>query len=138
MAEIKKPGAYFSTMVKNSYKDEFRSNDNFYNHISSVGDESDVQVEISKSSAPPEGDTDSIEQRLGEGNATNWLLFMENKRLHRALSKLPAYDLNLVYMLYVLRLNQAECADILGINQGSISKRHNRIKNILSKFLKRE
>ena len=43
MAEIKNIEAYFGTVVRNSYKNEYRSNDNFFKHISSAGDDSDIQ-----------------------------------------------------------------------------------------------
>jgi len=42
MSEIKNLMAYFSAMVRNSHKTGYRSNDNFYEHISSVGDEHDI------------------------------------------------------------------------------------------------
>ena len=49
MAEIKNKEGYFHTIVRNSYKDEYRSNDNYFKHISSVGDETDIQKRYSQS-----------------------------------------------------------------------------------------
>lgn len=43
MSHIKNREAYFRTMVKNMDKNEYRANDNFFNHIDSVGDETDIR-----------------------------------------------------------------------------------------------
>ena len=88
MAEIKNPEAYFGTMVRNSYKDEFRANDNSFKHISSVGDEADIQQESTQGERQMEQDSYFIERQLCESSIQNWLLFMENERLHKALSTL--------------------------------------------------
>lgn len=84
MAEIKNPMAYFATMVRNSYKTEYRSNDNFYKHISSVGDEHDIQDKLGSEKSVLENDVDSIEKQLSESSVENWLVFMENEKLHKA------------------------------------------------------
>ena len=138
MAEIKNPVAYFSRMIQNLDKNEYRANDNFYNHISSIGDGGDLQREYMKSKSVPEQDAYSIERRLSEASLENWLLLLDNTALHDALSELPGEHLRLVYMLYVQRLKQAECASILGVKQAEISKLHSRIKKILQKRLEME
>ncbi len=46
---IKNPVAYFSRMIQNLNKNEYRANDNFYNHVSSIGDGGDLQREYMKS-----------------------------------------------------------------------------------------
>jgi RNA polymerase sigma factor (sigma-70 family) len=135
MTEINNPEAYFSKMVRNSDKNEYRSNDNFYNHISSVGDANDLQQECAKRQNPSEHEANSIEQHLSEASVENWLLLLDNTSLHKALSELPAGHLMLMYMLYVQRLKQAECALILGIKQAEVSRLHSRIKRVLQKRL---
>ena len=134
MAEIKNPEAYFATMVRNSYKDEYRANDNFYNHISSVGDESDIQLQSSEL-APHECDTDFIEQRLSEDSAENWLLFMEHTRLHTALSSLPMADVDFLLQLAGFCFNKAAFAKVNGVSQQSVSKRFHRLRKKILVFL---
>ncbi len=115
MAEIKNPEAYFSRMIQNLDKNEYRANDNFYNHISSIGDGGDLQRECMKSNPTQERDDCSIERQIGEASVENWLLLLDSPALHDALSELPDEHLKLMYMLYVLRLRQVECASILGV-----------------------
>ncbi|GHU82071.1 hypothetical protein FACS1894191_8890 [Clostridia bacterium] len=137
MTEIKNPEAYFGTMVRNSYKNEFRANDNFFNHISSVGDESDIQQEFTGEERRQEHDTDFIEQRLCEVSVENWLLFMENERLHSILSQLPPKDVELLFLLFVVRLRQTDIARFYNVSQGAIGYRYKRLKiKILDSFKK--
>ncbi len=135
MAEIKNPEAYFSRMIQNLDKNEYRANDNFYNHISSIGDGGDLQREYMKSKSVPEQNTNAIERQIGEASVENWLLLLDSPALHDALSELPDEHLKLMYMLYVLRLKQAECASILGLKQAEVSRLHSRIKKILQNRL---
>ena len=86
MADIKNPMAYFSAMVRNSRKTEYRSNDNFYKHISSVGDEDDIQDKLGGEKSVQEHGVDYIEKQLSESSVENWLLFMEKECPHKALS----------------------------------------------------
>ncbi len=60
---IKNPVAYFSRMIQNLDKNEYRANDNFYNHISSIGDGGDLQRECMKSKSVPEQNTNAIERQ---------------------------------------------------------------------------
>lgn len=137
MTKIKNPEAYFSTMVRNSYKNEFRANDNFFNHISSVGDESDIQQESTGEERQQEHDTNFIEKRLCEASVENWLLFMENERLHSILSKLPKKDVELLFLLFVVRLRQADIARLCNVSQGAIGYRYKRLKIKILSFLKK-
>lgn len=136
MAEIKNPEAYFGTMVRNSYKNEFRANDNFFNHISSVGDETDIQQEFVEAKRPQEYDAYFIERQLCESSGENWLLFMENKRLHTALSSLPMADVEFLLELVVgFKLNQTAFAKANGVSRQSVSKRFRRLRKIISEIL---
>ena len=130
MSEIKNPEAYFATIVRNSNKDEYRANDNFYKHISSVGDGTDISIRVELENHIY-SDAYTIESALSEESLENWMLLLESTTLHFALSELPAANLKLVYMLYVLRLNQDQCAEILGLKRAAVCRRHDRIIKIL-------
>lgn len=135
MAEIKNPMAYFSTMVRNSYKTEYRSNDNFYKHISSVGDEFDIQEKLDGEKGTPQSGSDAIEQSLGEASAENWLLFMENERLQKALSSLLPADVQFLFALSTFDFKQTALARFLGVSQSAVAQRKKRIfKKILRFF----
>lgn len=136
MAEIKNPEAYFGTMVRNSYKDEYRANDNFFKHISSVGDEAGIQQESSEPKRHLESDTDFIEQQLSELSVENWLLFMENERLHKALSSLPVADVEFLLELVAgFKCNQTAFAEANGVSRQSISKRFRRLRKKILEIL---
>ena len=136
MAEIKNPEAYFGTMVRNSYKDEFRANDNFFKHISSVGDEADIQQEFSEPERQLEYDANFIEQRLSELSVENWLLFMENERLHKALSSLPMAEVEFLLELVAgFKLNQTAFAKANGVSRQSVSKHFRRLRNKILEIL---
>ena len=135
MADIKKEDAYFCVVVRNSYKDEYRANDNFYKHISSVGDEADIQQQAAPKATHIECDIYFIEQQLFERDLENWLLFMDNLNLRKALLALTETNRMLIHMLYVKRFNQTECAKVLGITQGAVAQRHTYIKNFIKNFL---
>ena len=135
MEKIKNKDAYFHTALNNSYKNEYRANDNFFKHISSVGDGVDIQRHTSSRAMHAEPDSHSIEHQLCEGSVDNWLMFMENKRLHNILSRLPQADVELLFLLYSVRLRQTDIAILYGVSQGAIGWRHKRLKKIISDFL---
>ena len=131
MAEIIKPNAYFRTVVRNSDKNEYRSNDNYFNYISSVGGEADIQRECSGEKVSSECGTDHIEQALSETSAKNWLLFMKNEQLHIALSSLPISDVEFLLALAGCNFNKSEYAQENGISQQAVSKRFHKLKKII-------
>lgn len=135
MAEIKNPKAFFSAVVRNSYKDEYRANDNFYNHISSVGDDSDVQREYTERIL--EYRTDFIEWQLIEANVENWLLLMEDEHLHTALNDLPVTDVEFLLRLAKYRFNKTDYAKEIGISQQAVSKRFHRLRKKIIDILKK-
>jgi DNA-directed RNA polymerase specialized sigma24 family protein len=128
MAEINNPEAYFGRMLRNSDKNEYRANDNFYNHISSVGDEYDIQQESAVQDGLQKPDANSIERQISEASAENWLLFMENERLHKALSTLPTADVEFLLELARFRFNQAIFAKSTRTTRQAVSKRFLRIR----------
>lgn len=134
MANIKNPGAYFGTIVRNMDKNGFRSNDNFFGHISSVGGEADVLRKLVNSRQPYENRTDSIEKHLFESDTQNWLLFMENEQLHKALSALPETDIDFLLGLTAFGFNQTEYAAAIGVSRQWISKRFLRLRKIILKM----
>jgi DNA-directed RNA polymerase specialized sigma24 family protein len=134
MAEIKNPEGYFTRIVQNSYKDEYRSNDNFYNHISSVGDEHEVQLECAKQEAAKEPDADFVERELCDTSVENWLLLMENERLHTALCNLPTADVKFLLALANYRFNKTDFAKDRGISQQAVSKRFHRLRKKIISF----
>ena len=127
MAGAKKSDAYFTVTVKNSYKNEYRSNDNYYNHVSSVGDEVDIERETAGKNRP-ENIADDIDQQLSESSAENWLLFMENERLHTALSGLPLTDVEFLLELAGYHFNKTAYAQTNGSSQQAVSKRFHKLR----------
>ena len=134
MAEIKNPMAYFSAAIRNWNKTDYRSNDNFYKHISSVGDEQDIQDKLGGDKTVRHGGIDDIEQRLSEASVENWLLFMENERLHKALTSLPARDVQFLFTLSVFDFKVTVVAKFLGVSATAVSRRKHRIFNKILRF----
>ena len=135
MSKIKKPEAYFKRVVQNSYKDEFRANDNFFKHISSVGDEADIQLKHTEEKINLETDDNLIDSIISESSAENWLFFIENEKLFAALSILSREDIELLYILYVYGYSQREAASLYNVSHIAIGKKFRRIMRILRKFL---
>ena len=135
MAEIKNTDAYFGAMVRNSRKDDYRANDNFYKHISSVGDELDMQREVVKQRGEETSDTNSVERSLSELDAVNWLLFMENVQLHKALARLPIADVEFLLELSRFNFNQSVYAKMNSISKQAVSKRFRKLREKILKIL---
>lgn len=133
MAGIDNPMAYFTRVVQNMDKNDYRSNDRFYSYISSVGNEQDVLVEMAKIIQEPIQDT--IESEIMASCVENWLMHIENEILYSAISELTKSNQFLLYLLYVRELTQKECGYILGIKQASVARRRKRILNQLKSFL---
>jgi DNA-directed RNA polymerase specialized sigma24 family protein len=127
MAEIINPMAYFSAAIGNWNKNDYRSNDNFYKHISSVGDENDLQEKLGGDKTVRHGGIDDIEQKLSEASVENWLMFMENERLHKALTSLPKADVQFLFTLSVFNFKAVAVAKFLGITPSAVSRRKRRI-----------
>ena len=136
MAEIRNLEAYFGTIVRNSYKNEYRSNDNYFNHISSVGDDSDIQQKSGDDSDKADLNISSIEMQLYEASVKNWLLFMDNEQLHRALSSLPTADVEFLLELSKFHFQKAAFARVNNVSQQAVSKRFHRLRKIILKILK--
>ena len=136
MTEIKKPEAYFGKMVKNSDRNEFRANDNYFKYISSVGNEVDLQLEASKGKHAQEHITDFIEQQLCEADIDNWLLFMENEQLHKALTELSRPELRLLYVLIVHGLTHREAANLYSVSHTTVGKKYRQIISNIKLFFK--
>ena len=134
MSEIKNPMAYFSAAIRNWNKTDYRSNDNFYKHISSVGDEQDIQDKLGGDKTVRHGGIDDIEQRLSEASVENWLMFMENERLHKALTSLRTADVQFLFSLSVFDFNQEALATFLGVTSSAVSRRKKRIFNKILRF----
>ncbi len=137
MAEIKNPEAYFSKMVQNSDKNEYRSNDNYYSYISSVGDANDLQQECAKRHKASECEVDSVERYLSEASVENWLLFMENEKLHTVLSSMPTDDVAFLLELARFRFNQTAFANATATTRQAISKRFLRLRKKISEGMKK-
>ena len=135
MSHIKNPEAYFHTMVKNMDKNDYRANDNFFKHIDSVGDETDIRKKINAQTYG-EPDAYSVEGSFCETSVENWLLFMENERLHSALRQLSHEELRLLFLIYVQHIEQCQIAPLCGLTPSGLNKRLARIKTKLKKFYK--
>lgn len=132
---IKNPEAYYATVVRNMDKNDYRANDNFYKHVDSVGDEQDIRKKIRDSQSGPIPHDFSMERQLCDASLQNWLMTLENDSLYNALIMLPPDNLKLIYLLYVRGLSQTECALSLGVKQGAVSRKHNRIKLFLQNHM---
>ncbi|MDR1704902.1 MAG: hypothetical protein LBS19_09515 [Clostridiales bacterium] len=133
MAEIKNPDAYFSRIVRNSYKDEYRANDNYYNHVSSVGDANDLQQECAKHKGASEHEANSVEWLLSEANVDNWLMLMDDARLHSALLRLKPEEIQCLYLLYVLRYSNIEAGAYFGMTPNAVAKWKRRLIGAVKK-----
>jgi len=137
MTEIKNPDAYWHTVIKNLDKNEYRANDNFFEHIDSVGDEYDIRKKMSDGQANDLPDAYFLEHELYETTIENWLMHLENQQLHMALSTLPRQDLELLYLVYVQRAEQRQIAPLYELTPSGLNKRLFRIKAKIKKFFKR-
>ncbi len=134
MAEIKNPMAYFKVVGRNSYHDEQRSNSKFNDHISSVGDETDIQRVFAAQERKFGHNDNSIEPRLCDASVENWLLLMEDERLLTALHSLPRADVEFLLELANLRFEQKDLARLRGVSKQAISQRKKRIFRKIMKF----
>lgn len=136
MSEINNWLAYCRKVVKNMNINDFRSNDNFYKHVSSVGNEHDVQrKKLSEQGVSQEDNC--VENSLSESSFENWLIHLDNAELHNAINRLSKTDQRILYLLYVHGLSQEECGQVLHIPQRTISHRHYKIITNLRNTLKR-
>jgi RNA polymerase sigma factor (sigma-70 family) len=125
MEKEKKPYRYFSKLIHNSNINEFRQNDNAEKYISPVGDDLyDIDSDIDDERGENE---DLLELFIGNRTPLNWLMFIENPQLHRALSQLTADELELLFLAYVSDHNQKELASLYGLSQQGISYRFKKI-----------
>lgn len=128
MSEKQKPMAYYKCVVFNSLKNEYRQNDNAAKYIVPVGEElfeSDQTVEFDY----------LLEISISGRNPEDWLMFIENQQLFRALQKLNRQELVLVFLKFQKGYTQADLAEFYHLSQQAISKRQRailkKIKNLL-------
>lgn len=126
--KIKNPEGYFARMVQNSKKDEYRANDNQAKHITPVG-----LIFIAEDKCNTT--LDDMEREFSCESPEEWLMLIENERLLAALRSLKPKELNLIYLTFVKDFQQDEIADSMGITQGAVSQRWNRIKRILQNLI---
>lgn len=115
------PIAYFKQMVRNSLKDEYRQNDNEAKHTLPAG------LMLDRHSAIVDNDI-QFEDYLTQKGAKDWLMAIEDKKMHHALDRLSQDDLDVVYFLFVLGYTQRELAMLLGISQPALAKRWKKIR----------
>ena len=130
MADIINEKSYFATVIKNMDSKDFEANDKFFEVFSSVGDEVDLQrIESNNNNEPY-----SVEMELCECNLESWLLFMENERLHKALSHLTCDQLEFIFELVRFDFNQRDYADNKGVSKQAVSKRFRKICKEIKKY----
>jgi len=122
MSENKKPYAYYKAVVSNSLKNEYRANDNACNHIAFY----DELPERESSDA-------MIENELAPQSPENLLMFLDNPRLHRALSQLTREELRIVYLMY-LGYKHNEIAEDYGVSRATMTQRIGRIRKKIEKM----
>lgn len=128
MNENKKPVAYFTRIVHNSLVNEYRQNANSSKHIVPVGDE---LAEIIKEAGDNEN---SIETLIGSQTPQDWLMFIENPRLHEALLHLSPEQLRVLFLLNVKGYNQKELSQLMGITHQALSKRVKEIYKVIKQY----
>lgn len=119
--------AYFTTMIRNSDKNEYRQNANAFNHISATGVWFDGYRQ-------PVGSETDIESQIGAQRPEDWLLFIEDARLHAALCSLKSKDLEFVFVMFRNGYTQRQMAAHLGIRQNAVHERWRRIRKIIETF----
>lgn len=124
---IKSKAAYCKTVIKNSLKNEYRSNDNAAKYISPTG------VWFDGYTFPIDGEA-SIETTIALKSPEDWLLFMENEQLHAALCNLNAKDLEFLFVMFKFGYTQRQIAEQMGISQTAVHKRWKRIAAQVKKF----
>ena len=127
MSENKKPLAYYKRVVFNSLKNEYRQNDNAAKYITPVGDELFSVTEVL--------DFDLLlEFELSAVSPENWILFIENQQLYKALRSLQESEMLLVFLKFHKGYSQAELAAQLGLSQQAVSKRQTAILKKIKEF----
>ncbi|MEG1913432.1 MAG: hypothetical protein RR091_13205, partial [Cloacibacillus sp.] len=113
MSEKQKPLAYYKRVVMNSLKNEYRQNDNAAKHITPVGEDLFSITEIL--------DFDLLlELELSGHSPENWLLFIENQQLYKALRSLRKSEMLFVFLKFNKGYSQAELAAQFGLTQQAI------------------
>ena len=130
MDKDKKPYRYFKKLIRNSDINEYRQNDNSGKYISPVGDD---LYEIEGKKAGVSENEDFLELFIGNRTPQNWLMFIENPKLHSALSQLTADELKLLFLAYVADHSQKELASLYGLTQQGISYRFKKIYEKIKK-----
>lgn len=129
MNKDKKPIAYYRKVVRNSMINEFRQNANAGNHIVSVGDDL-----YSLTNGVKENDN-TIERQIEAKSPEDWLMFIENPKLHEALKHLSTDQLELLFLLDVKGYTQMELAAFYGIKHQSLSDRLQKIYKKIKNYL---
>lgn len=131
MNKDKKPFAYYRKVVRNSMINEFRQNANAGNHIVSVGDD------LYSLDNGNEVNENTIERQIEAKSPEDWLMFIENSRLHEALKHLTNDQLALLFQLNVKGYSQTELAEIYGITPPAINFRLKTIYRKIKKYLEK-
>lgn len=124
---IKNRAAYCKTVLRNSLKNEYRSNDNAAKHISPIG------VWFDRYTLSMEDVTD-IENRISIQSPQDWLLFIGDERLHAALCWLKPKDLEFLFVMFKNGYTQRQMAEYLGVHQNAVHARWKRIRKKLETF----
>lgn len=126
-SSIKNRAPYCKTVLRNSLKNEYHSNDNAAKHISPTGvwfDGYTLSME----------DATAIENRISIQSPQDWLLFIGDERLHAALRQLKPKDLEFLFVMFKNGYTQRQMAAYLGIRQQVVQRRWKRISEKILKF----
>lgn len=125
--DIKNLAAYCNKVRSNMKKNEYRSNDNEAKYATPTG----IWFDGYKT---PVADVSDIEALIAAKSPEDWLQFIENVALHRALSSLKPKDLAFVHEMALYGYSQAQMSERLGISQQAVSRRWQRIQRKIKKF----
>lgn len=119
--------AYFWGIVRNMNRMERRQNANAKKHTAPTG----IWFDGYKA---PLASAEDVENQIAHKTAEDWLCFINNKRLHAALSSLKQSDLEFIFLFYSNGFTERQVADFLGVHQNAVHKRKKRILKRIKTF----
>ncbi len=126
----KKGEAYYRRVVRNSYINEYRANDNQAKHIT-------VDSNLVERCARAYWIEDMVSRKLEQESVEGWLQTIGNQNLLCALRQLKPKERDFIYTITVNGFTTYEMAEHLGCSQSSAAERYKRIKEKIKKLMRK-